>query len=65
MASADLFREALEPLHEQAHQGQGIDHTLRAALTLTGYYCAMADAIEETRQSAQQIDWRKWDLAYF
>jgi uncharacterized membrane protein YccC len=63
--SADDFRAALEPLHADAHQKGAIPDPLHQALILTGYYCTLTDAIEECRQRARDIDWRKWDLAYF
>jgi hypothetical protein len=64
-ASADDFRATLEPAHAEAHRGEGIHGSLHEALTLTGFYCALADAIEQCRRRANDLDWRKWDEAYF
>jgi hypothetical protein len=64
-ASADDFRATLEPAHAEAHRGEGIHGPLHEALTLTGFYCALADAIEQCRQRVNDLDWRKWDEAYF
>jgi hypothetical protein len=64
-ASVDAFRAALEPMHKSAHDDEGIDQPLHQALTLTGYYTAVADAIDGCRQRAAAIEWRRWDLAYF
>jgi hypothetical protein len=64
-AAADAFRAALEPLHSAAHVEGNIQRSLHEALTLTGYYTALIDAIEECRRHADAIDWRRWDLAYF
>ena len=64
-ATADDFRAALEPLHAAAHQRDEIRDSLHQALTLTGYYRALTDAIQECEARATDIDWRKWDLAYF
>jgi hypothetical protein len=63
--SADDFRATLEPLHADAHQKGAIPDPLHQTLILTGYYCALADAVQECLQRARDIDWRKWDLAYF
>lgn len=63
--TTDGFRAALEPLHTAAHGRGEIGSSLHEALTLTGYYCALVDAIEECRRHADDIDWREWDLAYF
>lgn len=64
-SSADDFRAALEPLHAEAHQKDTIPDHLHESLILTGYYCALADAIQECEKRAGAIDWRSWDLAYF
>jgi len=64
-ATVDAFRAALEPMHTAAHQHEGIREPLHDALTLTGHYAALTDAIEGCVQRAREIDWRKWDLAYF
>jgi uncharacterized membrane protein YccC len=64
-ATADDFRAALEPLHAAAHERGEIRASLHQALTLTGYYHALSDAIQECLARAKDIDWRKWDLAYF
>jgi hypothetical protein len=63
--SIDDFCSALEPLHAQDHASHAIREPLHQALTLTGYYCALSDEAEACRRSAGEIDWRKWDLAYF
>jgi uncharacterized membrane protein YccC len=64
-ATADDFRAALEPLHAAAHERGEIRASLHQALTLTGYYNALSDAIQECQERAAAIDWQKWDLAYF
>ena len=64
-ATADDFRAALEPLHAAAHERDEIRDSLHQALTLTGYYRALADAIQECGARAEEVDWQKWDLAYF
>jgi Fusaric acid resistance protein family len=64
-ATADDFRAALEPLHGPAHECDEIRSSLHEALTLTGYYGALTDAVRECQRRIQDIDWRKWDLAYF
>jgi uncharacterized membrane protein YccC len=64
-ATAADFRAALDPLHIAAHERNEIVDSLHQALTLTGYYHALADAIQECRARAEDIDWQKWDLAYF
>lgn len=64
-AVADDFRAALEPLQAAAHERQDIREPLHQALTLTGYYRALADAIQEAQARAAEIDWRRWDLPYF
>ncbi|HEX5080334.1 MAG TPA: hypothetical protein VFV80_14370, partial [Geminicoccaceae bacterium] len=64
-SSADDFRATLEPLHAEAHQKGAIPGPLHQELILTGYYCALSDAIQGCLQRARDIDWRKWDLAYF
>jgi hypothetical protein len=64
-ATADDFRAALEPLHAAAHGRDEIRNSLHQALTLTGYYRALADAIQGCAARAEHIDWQKWDLAYF
>jgi hypothetical protein len=62
---AEDFRAALEPLHAAAHERDEIRDSLHQALTLTGYYRALADAVQECHARARDIDWRTWDLAYF
>jgi uncharacterized membrane protein YccC len=62
--NAEDFRATLESLHAQAHQ-EGAAHDLRQTLILTGYYCALSDAVQECLERARAIDWRHWDLAYF
>ena len=64
-AAADGFRAALEPLHRAAHAEDKIQRSLHEALTLTGYYWRLIEAIEQCRQRTDDIDWRRWDLAYF
>jgi hypothetical protein len=64
-ATADDFRAALEPLHAAAHERGEIRDSLHQALTLTGYYHAVAQAVGECQERAVQIDWQKWDEAYF
>jgi uncharacterized membrane protein YccC len=64
-ATADDFRAALEPLRAAAHEHGEIRASLHQALTLTGYYHALSDAVQECLARAKDIDWRKWDLAYF
>jgi uncharacterized membrane protein YccC len=64
-ATADDFRAALEPLHAAAHERGEIRASLHQALTLTGYYHALAVAIRECLARVEDIDWQKWDLAYF
>jgi uncharacterized membrane protein YccC len=64
-ATADDFRAALEPLHADAHERGEIRDSLHQALMLTGYYHALSDAIQECLARAEDVDWRKWDLAYF
>jgi HEAT repeat protein len=64
-ATADDFRAALEPLHAAAHERGEIRDSLHQALTLTGYYHAVAQAVDECQERAVQIDWQKWDEAYF
>ena len=63
--AAGRFRAALEPLHGAAHAEDNVQGSLHEALTLTGYYTALIDAIDECRRQADAIDWRRWDLAYF
>ncbi len=63
--TVDAFLAALEPMHTAAHQHGDVGGALHQALTLTGYYTALTDAIEHCRNRAAQIDWRRWDLAYF
>jgi hypothetical protein len=63
--TADDFRAGLERLHAAAHERDEIRGPLHQALTLTGYYRALADAIQECEARAEGIDWQKWDLAYF
>jgi uncharacterized membrane protein YccC len=62
-ATADDFRAALEPLHAAAHERGEIGDSLHQALTLTGYYHAVAQAVDECQERAVQIDWQKWDEA--
>jgi hypothetical protein len=64
-AAADEFRAALEPLHAAAQEREEIRDSLHQALTLTGYYRALADAVGECQARSAAIDWRQWDLAYF
>ncbi|MGH6920345.1 MAG: hypothetical protein ACREJ0_21890, partial [Geminicoccaceae bacterium] len=64
-ATADDFRAALEPLHAAAHERGEFRDSLHQALTLTGYYQALADAVQACQARIKDIDWRKWDLAYF
>jgi uncharacterized membrane protein YccC len=64
-ATADDFRATLDPLHVAAHERDEIRDSLHQALTLTGYYTALNDAVAECQRRANDIDWRKWDLAYF
>lgn len=64
-ATADDFRAALEPLHAAARERDEIRSSLHEALTLTGYYGALTDAVQECQRRIEDIDWRKWDLAYF
>ena len=64
-ATADDFRAALEGLHAAAHERDEIRDSLHQALTLTGYYRALTDAIQECQARVAEVDWRKWDLAYF
>lgn len=64
-ATADDFRAALERLHAAAHERDDIRDSLHQALTLTGYYRALTDAIQECQARVAEVDWRKWDLAYF
>lgn len=63
--AADDFRAALEPLRVAAEDGDRTRDPLRQALTLTGYYCALADAIDDGLRHADEVDWRQWDLGYF
>jgi Fusaric acid resistance protein family len=64
-AAPDDFRAVLEPMHAEAHRSGEIRGSLHGALTLTGFYCALAEAIEQCRQRTNDIDWQQWDLAYF
>jgi uncharacterized membrane protein YccC len=64
-AIAEAFGAALEPLHEAAHRRDEIVGSLHHALTLTGYYHAVAQAVDECQERAAAIDWQKWDEAYF
>ncbi|MEM7023825.1 MAG: hypothetical protein AAF637_14710, partial [Pseudomonadota bacterium] len=65
LATEDEFRAVLEPEHHRAHAETGISDSFREALTLTGYYCALADAVGECQQRAKAIDWRGWEAARF
>ena len=64
-AAPDDFRAVIEPMHAEAHRSGEIRGSLHGALTLTGFYCALAEAIEQCRQRTNDIDWQRWDLAYF
>ena len=64
-AIAEAFGVALEPLHEAAHRRDEIVGSLHQALTLTGYYHAVAQAVDDCQERAAAIDWQKWDEAYF
>jgi hypothetical protein len=64
-SSADDLRATLEPLHAEAHQKGAIPDRLHQVLILTGYYCALTDAVQECQARGAAIDWQKWDLAYF
>ncbi|MGH6913534.1 MAG: hypothetical protein ACREH3_07480, partial [Geminicoccales bacterium] len=63
--AADDFRAALEPLRTAAEDSDETRAPLRQALTLTGYYCALAEAIDDGLRRSDEIDWHKWDLGYF
>jgi hypothetical protein len=63
-ATAD-FRAALEPLHAAAHERGEIRDSLHQALLLTGYYQALADAVQSCQARGKDVDWRRWDLAHF
>jgi hypothetical protein len=64
-SAADDFRATIEPLRAAAQDREEIRGSLHQALTLTGYYRALTDAIQECQARARDIDWQTWDLAYF
>jgi hypothetical protein len=64
-SAADDFRATIEPLRAAAQDREEIRGSLHHALTLTGYYRALTDAIQECQARARDIDWQTWDLAYF
>jgi hypothetical protein len=65
LAATDDFRAVLEQLETDAQRRDEIRDSLRQALTLTGYYQALTDAIQECARRADEIDWQQWELAYF
>jgi hypothetical protein len=60
----DKYRHQLDSLSDDPAVDTTDRETAGRVLVLTGYYRALADAIERCHETVEALDWQQWERSY-